>query len=68
MKKSSEFRLHAQECRALAARMERGEQRDQLNAMAENWDEMAAERADLIRRYPELAHEGEADEEAALDG
>lgn len=68
MKKASEYRLHAQECRTLAARMERCERRDQLTTMVENWEQLAAERADLIRRHPELAHECEEDEEADLDG
>lgn len=64
MKKASEYRLHAQECRELAARMELGEQREQLLGMAMTWDELAADRA-LISKHPELALEGEQEEEAA---
>ena len=65
MKKASEYRQHADECRALAAKMASGEQRDQLLTMAENWDQLAAERSELIRRHPELALRGEQAEEAA---
>jgi hypothetical protein len=65
VKKASEYRLHADECRTLAAQMESGEQRDQLLTMAANWDQLAAERAELIRRHPELALDGEADEEGS---
>ncbi|MFC3068962.1 hypothetical protein [Phenylobacterium soli] len=63
MKKASEYRLHAEECRALAAQMELGEKRDQLISMAAHWDRMAIERAELIARHPELAMEGEREEE-----
>ncbi|MCR5877485.1 hypothetical protein [Phenylobacterium sp. J367] len=65
MKKASEYRVHAAECRALAAGMPGGAQRDQLMAMAENWDAMASERVRLIERYPELALAGEIEEEDA---
>ncbi len=67
MKKASEYRQHAEECRALAASME-GEQRDQLLEMAATWDALAADRADLVRRHPELALVGEEQEEAKLSG
>lgn len=49
----------------MAAGLPPGPQRDQLLAMAANWDQMAAERLRLIERYPELAHAGEAEEEGA---
>lgn len=64
MKKASEYRQHAAQCRQLAATMEVGEQRDQLGEMAATWDKLAAERADLIRRHPDLALEGESPDEA----
>ncbi|HYG27941.1 MAG TPA: hypothetical protein VD906_13675 [Caulobacteraceae bacterium] len=64
MKKASEYRLHAEECRQLASRMNSGEQRDQLLTMAQTWDRLAAERSELVRRHPELGMEGEHDEEA----
>ena len=65
MKKASEYRLHANECRDLAGKMELGEHRDQLLLLAANWEKLAEERLDMIRRHPELALEGEREE--ALD-
>ncbi|MCR5873262.1 hypothetical protein LRS10_03070 [Phenylobacterium sp. J426] len=62
MKKASEFREHAQECRRLAAGLD-GEARAQLLEMARTWEQMAEERSDLVRRHPELGLEGEAEEE-----
>jgi hypothetical protein len=55
MKKASEYREHADQCRDLAKRMAPGEQRDQLLEMATTWEKLAAERSDLIRRHPELS-------------
>jgi hypothetical protein len=66
MKKASEYRLHAEECRALAAGMT-GEQRDQLIEMASTWERLAEERSDLVRRHPELGLAGEHDEEEPLE-
>lgn len=63
MKKASEYRQHARECRELAATMESDAQREQLLEMADHWEKLAADRADLIRRHPDLAHEGEQAEE-----
>lgn len=54
MKKASEYHAHAEECRQLAAAMEVGEHRDQLLEMASNWDRLAEERCDLVRRHPEI--------------
>ncbi len=64
MKKASEYRQHADECRQLAARMDVGEHRDQLLEMAGTWERLADERSELIRRHPEMALLGEHDEEA----
>ena len=64
MKKASEYRAHAKECMALAAGMPPGPQRDQILTMAANWEDLARERLDLVRRHPELAMEGEIEEEA----
>jgi len=63
MKKASEYRLHAKECRGLAAQMSSTEQREMMLQMAEHWDKLAAERVAMIARHPELALEGEHDEE-----
>ena len=54
MKKASEYRKHADECRALA-RGVHGPQRDPLLDMATTWENLAAERSELIRKHPELA-------------
>ena len=62
MKKASEYRQHAEECRALANQMQ-GQQREQLLEMARTWDKLAEDRSDLIRRHPELALENEHREE-----
>ena len=64
MKKASEYRLHAEECRQLASRMDSGEQRDQLLTMAHTWDRLAEERSELVLRHPDLAFDGEHEEEA----
>ena len=44
VKKLSEYRQHASECRSLAATMPSDDQREQLLAMAETWDRLAEER------------------------
>lgn len=63
MKKASEYRQHAHECRDLAAKMASADQREQLLEMARHWDQLAGDRAALIERHPELALEGEREEE-----
>jgi hypothetical protein len=63
MKKASEYRQHADECRAMATQMKPGPQRDQLLEMARTWDNLATERSELIRRHPELALKGEHGED-----
>lgn len=63
MKKASEYRQHAQECRDLAATMEIPSQRDQLLEMAAHWEKLAVDRVAMIRSHPDLAHDGEAAEE-----
>ncbi len=62
MKKASEYRQHAEECRVLAQGMQ-GEKRNQLIEMAATWEKLAQDRADLIRRHPEQALAGEREEE-----
>jgi hypothetical protein len=64
MKKASEYRQHAEECRTLARGMAPGSQRDQLVEMAATWEKLAEERSELVRRHPELALVGEHAEEA----
>jgi hypothetical protein len=50
VKKASEYRAHAEECRALAKRMEQGEHREQLVAMAQTWERLAEQR-DITSNY-----------------
>jgi hypothetical protein len=44
VKKASEYRQHAEECRALAKGMPEGDARDQLLTMAETWERLAQDR------------------------
>ena len=67
MKKASEYRQHAQECRALATSMDSEEQRVQLLEMAEHWERLAADRLVLIRSNPDLAQAGEHEEERSWE-
>jgi hypothetical protein len=62
MRKASEFRRHAQECRVLARNADRPEQRAQLIQMADTWERIADERERLIARHPELSTAAERDE------
>ncbi len=61
MKKATEYREHAAECRRLALQMPSGEQREAPEEMARTWDSLAEERegkldevseADLRERAP----------------
>jgi hypothetical protein len=53
--KTSEYRLHAKECRELAKAMDQGEHRAQLLKMAATWDKLAEDRTEMVRRHPELS-------------
>jgi hypothetical protein len=44
VKKASEYRQHAEECRALAKGMPEGDAREQLLTMAETWERLAQDR------------------------
>jgi hypothetical protein len=59
MKKASEYRQHAAECRALAASMESDEQREQLLQMADHWEKLADDRARLVARRLDLGQEAQ---------
>lgn len=48
MKKAVEYRQYAADCRALAARMDIGEHRDQLLRMAAAWEELAHDRETIM--------------------
>jgi len=57
--KASDYRKNAQECRALARRMKHVEQREQLLAMAQTWDQLAAQR-DILGADPASADRDKA--------
>jgi hypothetical protein len=57
MKEASEYRQHAEECRALAKQMNHDDQRDQLLTMAETWDKLADHRNDWVRKHPDCNSE-----------
>ena len=59
VKKASEYRQHAAECRVLARKAISPEERDQLLNMAATWEQLAIEREALITRNPALALEVE---------
>jgi hypothetical protein len=63
MKKASEYRQHAQECRDLAAHMPSEADRAQLLTIAEQWERLANDRIALITRHPDFAETGEQEEE-----
>jgi hypothetical protein len=55
VKKASEYRKHAEECRTLARQVPEGPQRDQLLEMARTWEALAADRDALVQKHPEIA-------------
>ena len=63
MKKASEYRKHAEECRALARQVPEGPQRDQLLEMARTWDNLANDRDILLQKHPEIAQPVNQDED-----
>jgi len=64
LKKASEYRTHAESVALSLAACLDGSQREQLLEMARTWDKLASERADLVRRHPDLAIDGERAEQA----
>ncbi len=61
MKKASEYRKHAEECRILAKQVPEGPQREQLLEMARTWDNLANDRDALVKKHPELAQTDDKD-------
>lgn len=55
MKKASEYKEHAEECRALARRSKSPEDRDMLLNMAATWDSLAENRLKATERQQRLA-------------
>lgn len=68
MRKVSEYRQNAVECRKLAARTDDMEQQKLLMEMAEDWEGLAEDRAALIRKYPEPANPGGSQEAGRRSG
>jgi hypothetical protein len=64
VKKASEYRQHARDCRALARKMESEADREQMLAMAAHWERLARDRAAFLSKHPELASNGEREEDA----
>jgi hypothetical protein len=60
MKKVSDYRFNARQCRALAEKMQSPEERQQLLQMAEHWEALASDRCALLRRHPEQAEDPNA--------
>jgi hypothetical protein len=56
MKKADDYRKHAAECRRLAAQMDRRDQREQLLAMALQWEELAHDRKRVQPAPPKDVH------------
>ena len=59
MRKASEYRHHAEECRKLAAKMKTGDQRDHMLKIAKVWDRSAEDRADMLCKRPQLVQAAE---------
>jgi hypothetical protein len=55
MKKASDYRRHAEECRALASSAALPEHRDQLLEMAHTWDMLAQQREAELARQERIA-------------
>jgi hypothetical protein len=55
MKKVSEYREHAEECRALARRSKSSADRDMLLNMATTWDSLADDRIKSAERQERIA-------------
>lgn len=52
MKKASEYRAHAEECRQLATKAVTAAEREHLLKMAATWDALAADREAIAARRP----------------
>ena len=65
VKKASEYRQHAEECRILAKQVPDGAQRTQLLEMAKTWDALAEDRDRLAHNHPKgEAPDGDKDAES----
>jgi chromosome segregation ATPase len=55
VRKASEYREHAQQCRVLANRTSNSEHRAMLSRMAETWEALARDREAHIKRQRRIA-------------
>jgi len=55
MRKLSEYKFHAEECRKMAAAMKNAEHKKQLQEMAETWEMLAAEREKQLKKQSKAA-------------
>ena len=55
MKKASEYQVHADECRRMAASTANPEHKTALGEMAEAWESLARERVEHLRRKERIA-------------
>ena len=53
MKKASEYRRHAEECRQLARFADSEEHRELLSNMAATWESLADERERMVAKQPQ---------------
>jgi hypothetical protein len=61
MKKAAEYRRHAKDCRELAAKAGKQDQREQLLRMAETWESLALDREMFLERDPKYMREPKQD-------
>jgi hypothetical protein len=54
MKKASEYREHANQCRMLARNAQNEDQRKQLEEMAQTWERLAQDRERMLAEQAEL--------------
>ena len=55
MKKASEYRIHAEECRKLAGSSQDSQQKATLLRMADTWEGLAKDRENFIARKERIA-------------
>jgi hypothetical protein len=65
MKKVSEYREHAEECRTLARRSKSSADRDMLLNMAATWDSLADDRIRTAERQERLAKLEQMDDDGS---
>jgi hypothetical protein len=55
MKKASEYREHAEECRVMGRRAREPDHKTMLAEMAETWDNLAGQRQEHLARLKRIA-------------